>query len=338
MNIRPDPTFYPSPKLAMEAPGETIAYALMLSPDFSKPDALAVIDVRKGTYSYGKIVHTVAMPNKGDEFHHFGWNACSLASSPLSGHAFLERRYLIIPGMRSSRIDAINTKPDPKKATIHKIIEPEEVFRKTGYSSRPTPSTVAQGIYVSTLGGAGPGSCRPVRLRPACSHKCPRATVDGVGPRIAGLAEHFLGFDDLVDRCLLGIGLGVDHIDARRAHAGDDKITAFQEGMARERRQRRTTGIPTEVVELVTIVGHGDGVNDLAVRLRALPHIDDGERVRLGEIRAQHQRIGDRLAGRLHREFRRWVECRVWADVHARPPRAELLPCGSGTQFCDTLI
>ena len=41
-----------------------------------------------------QIVHTVIMPNKGDEFHHFGWNACSSALSPLTGHAFLERRYL----------------------------------------------------------------------------------------------------------------------------------------------------------------------------------------------------------------------------------------------------
>ena len=90
MNIRPDPTFYPSPKLAMEAPVENFAYALMLSPDRSKPDALAVVDVKAGSKSYGKIVHTVTMPNKGDEFHHFGWNACSSALSPLSGHAFLD--------------------------------------------------------------------------------------------------------------------------------------------------------------------------------------------------------------------------------------------------------
>jgi 56kDa selenium binding protein (SBP56) len=31
------------------------------------------------------------MPKKGDEFHHFGWNACSSAFSPLTGNAFLER-------------------------------------------------------------------------------------------------------------------------------------------------------------------------------------------------------------------------------------------------------
>ncbi len=156
MNIRPDPTFYPSPKLAMEAPVENFAYALMLSPDRSKPDALAVVDVKAGSKSYGKIVHTVTMPNKGDEFHHFGWNACSSALSPLTGHAFLERRYLIIPGMRSSRIYVIDTKPSPTKAKIHKIIEPEEVFRKTGYSRPHTIHCGPEGVYVSTLGGAGP--------------------------------------------------------------------------------------------------------------------------------------------------------------------------------------
>ncbi len=45
MNLRPDPTFHASPKLAMEAPPENYAYTLMLSPDFSQPDGLAVVDV-----------------------------------------------------------------------------------------------------------------------------------------------------------------------------------------------------------------------------------------------------------------------------------------------------
>ena len=51
MTIRPDPTFHASPKLAMEAPPESFAYTLLLSPDFSKPDALAVIDVKPGSAS-----------------------------------------------------------------------------------------------------------------------------------------------------------------------------------------------------------------------------------------------------------------------------------------------
>ena len=155
MTMRPDPTFHASPKLAMEAPPENFAYTLLLSPDFSKPDALAVIDVKPGSPTYSQIVHTVTMPNKGDEFHHFGWNACSSALSPLTGHAFLERRYLIIPGIRSSRIYVVDTKPDPTKAKIHKIIEPEEVFKKTGYSRPHTVHCGPEGIYVSTLGGGG---------------------------------------------------------------------------------------------------------------------------------------------------------------------------------------
>ena len=127
----------------------------MLSPDFSKPDALAVIDVKPGSPTFSKIVHTVTMPYKGDEFHHFGWNACSSALSPLTGHAFLERRYLIIPGIRSSRIYVVDTKPHPTQAKIHKIIEPEEVFKKTGYSRPHTVHCGPEGIYVSTLGGGG---------------------------------------------------------------------------------------------------------------------------------------------------------------------------------------
>jgi selenium-binding protein 1 len=90
MPAHPDPTFHASAKLAMQAPPEKLAYTVMLSPDFSRPDALAVVDLDPGSKSFGKIVHTVIMPNKGDEFHHFGWNACSSALSPLAGHAFLE--------------------------------------------------------------------------------------------------------------------------------------------------------------------------------------------------------------------------------------------------------
>ena len=156
MSIRPDPTFHATARLAMEAPVETYAYTLMLSPDFSQPDALAVVNVDRSSRDFGKIVHTVVMPNKGDEFHHFGWNACSSALYPLSGHAFQERRYLIIPGIRSSRIYVIDTKGGPTHAKIHKIVEPEEVFRKTGYSRPHTVHCGPEGIYVSTLGGGGP--------------------------------------------------------------------------------------------------------------------------------------------------------------------------------------
>ena len=154
-SLRPDPTFHPSARLAMEAEREHIAYTVLLSPDRSRPDALAVVDVDPASRKFGTVLHRLDMPNLGDEFHHFGWNACSSALSPMSGHAFLRRRYLIIPGIRSSRIYIVDTEPDPTRPTIAKVIEPEEVFRKTGYSRPHTVHCGPEGIYISTLGGAG---------------------------------------------------------------------------------------------------------------------------------------------------------------------------------------
>jgi selenium-binding protein 1 len=154
-SLRPDPTFPPSPRLAMEAPPERIAYTVLLSPDASRPDALAVVDVDPGSSNYGRVISRLDMPHRGDEFHHFGWNACSSALSPMSGHAHLKRRFLVIPGIRSSRIYIVDTQPDPRHPTIAKVIEPEEVLKKTGYSRPHTTHCGPEGIYISTLGGAG---------------------------------------------------------------------------------------------------------------------------------------------------------------------------------------
>lgn len=155
-SLRTDPTFHPSPRLAMEAEPEHIAYTALLSPDASRPDALAVVDVDPTSASYGTMLYRLDMPNRGDEFHHFGWNACSSALAPMSGHAFLKRRYLIITGIRSSRIYVIDTQPDPTRPTISRVIEPEEVIRKTGYSRPHTVHCGPEGLYISALGGAGP--------------------------------------------------------------------------------------------------------------------------------------------------------------------------------------
>ena len=145
MNLRPDPTFHASAKLAMEAPVENYAFTVMFSPDFSQPDGIAVIDLKKGSKTYGEIVHKVIVPNKGDEFHHFGWNACSSSLSPLTGHAFLERRYLIVPGIRSSRIYVIDVK-DPLKAYIHKTIDFFLLKHITNYCN-PKPIRMSMNIF-----------------------------------------------------------------------------------------------------------------------------------------------------------------------------------------------
>jgi selenium-binding protein 1 len=101
------------------------------------------------------------MPYAGDELHHFGWNACSSALCPYAPHPHLSRRYLIVPGLRSSRIYIIDTQPDPARPRIAKIIEPEEIIKRSGYSRPHTVHCGPDAIYVSALGsgnnGGGPG-------------------------------------------------------------------------------------------------------------------------------------------------------------------------------------
>jgi selenium-binding protein 1 len=158
---RPDPTFYPSPKLAMQAPTEKHAFVAMLNPtDNGRPDALAVVDLDPASDTYSQVVGQLDMPNAGDELHHFGWNACSSCLCPYAPHPHMERRYLIVPGIASSRIHIIDTKPDPRQPKIEKIIEPETLLERTGYTSPHTIHCGPEGIYVSALGGAdgeGPG-------------------------------------------------------------------------------------------------------------------------------------------------------------------------------------
>jgi selenium-binding protein 1 len=158
--IRPDPTFYPSAKQAAEAPQEELAYLAMLSPNGTRPDAIGTVDVKAGSPSYGRLVGQFDMPNLGDELHHFGWNACSASLCPWSPHPHVERRYLVVPGINSSRIHILDTKSNPRRPELVKVIEPETLAKKTGYASPHTVHCGPDGIYLSALGapdGNGPG-------------------------------------------------------------------------------------------------------------------------------------------------------------------------------------
>jgi methanethiol oxidase len=158
---QPDPTFYPSPRAAISAPVEKLAYVALLNGERSeRHDALGVVDVDPASREYGKLVGHLDMPNAGDELHHFGWNACSACLSPYAPHPHTERRYLIVPGIRSSRIHIIDTKPNPRKPKIIKVIEAETLAARTGYSKPHTVHCGPGGIFVSALGspsGDGPG-------------------------------------------------------------------------------------------------------------------------------------------------------------------------------------
>ena len=48
--LRPDPTFYPSPSMAMQSPPEKLAYVALINPTGTgAPDAIGVVDVDPGS-------------------------------------------------------------------------------------------------------------------------------------------------------------------------------------------------------------------------------------------------------------------------------------------------
>ena len=159
--LKPDPTFYPSPRMAMLGPKEKLAYVAALNTTGDgRHDAMTVVDLDPDSATYAQFVGKVEMPNPGDELHHFGWNACSSALCPYAPHPHVERRYLIVPGIRSSRIHIIDTKANPRQPEIVRVIEPEELFTRANYSRPHTIHCGPDGIYVSALSsadGKGPG-------------------------------------------------------------------------------------------------------------------------------------------------------------------------------------
>lgn len=157
---------YSSPEQAMRSARETLVYlpAIYTGTGIGKPDYLCTVDVNPQSGTYGKVVHRLEMPHVGDELHHFGWNACSSCY----GDPTRSRRYLVLPGLSSSRIHIIDT-IDAAAPRSHKVIEPEEIAKKTDLSS---PHTVHLGL-VSTPSQEGRVPCQKPFLP-----ECPKAFGD----------------------------------------------------------------------------------------------------------------------------------------------------------------
>jgi selenium-binding protein 1 len=149
---------YASPAEAMQSPRETLAYlpAIYVGTPVERPDYLATVDIDPTSAAYGQVIHRLEMPNVGDELHHFGWNACSSCH----GDPTKMRRYLVLPGLRSSRIHIVDV-ADPRAPKLHKVIEPAAIKGQAGLSAPHTVHCLPSGqIMLSMLGnaeGEGPG-------------------------------------------------------------------------------------------------------------------------------------------------------------------------------------
>jgi methanethiol oxidase len=171
------PSFYASPAEATRAPAEEFLYVACLhqGTGVEKPDFLAVVDAESG-----RIVHELAMPNVGDELHHYGWNRCSSACHGP------DRSHLIVPGFRSSRIHVVDVAGDPRRPRIEKVIEPEEVVRATGLTRPHTVHCMpGDNIVISMLGDAdGNGACGFAVLDARTFELKGRWDDDGPHPRL----------------------------------------------------------------------------------------------------------------------------------------------------------
>lgn len=151
-----DPTFYRSAADAAAAEPERLAYVVAFDHTASRPDALTVVDVDPSSPGYGRVVGWADMPNVGDELHHFGWNACSSALKHEGHHMDgLARRYLIVPGIRSSNLHVLDTRPDPRHPRLTKTITADELASRAGYSRPHTLHCGPDGVFLTCLGGAG---------------------------------------------------------------------------------------------------------------------------------------------------------------------------------------
>lgn len=118
------------------------------------------MDVDPSSSTYSKIVGVSEVPYTGGELHHHGWNACSSMLCPNAPHPHIERRYLVVPDIRSSHITIFDVKENPTQPKVVKVIDPEEVFERAFYSRPHTVHCGPDGIYISALGtpdGEGPG-------------------------------------------------------------------------------------------------------------------------------------------------------------------------------------
>jgi selenium-binding protein 1 len=139
----------------MKAEIEKLLYtiALYTGTGIEAPDYLATVDVDPESPTYSQIIHRLPMPYIGDELHHFGWNACSSCH----GDSTKYRRFLVIPGIRSSRIYIVDT-AEAKAPKIHKVIEPEEIKTKTNLSAPHTVHCLANSQVMISMLGDGEGN------------------------------------------------------------------------------------------------------------------------------------------------------------------------------------
>src|SRR5215510_14638094 len=100
--------------------------------------------------------------------------------------------------------------------------------------------------------------------------------MNRVQPGIACAAKDFLGLNHFHDFGLARIRFGVENVDAGRAQPGHDQVAPLYVRVGSIRAQRRTAGIPAEVMQFIACPWHLNLADHTSEARRLRVDVHDG--------------------------------------------------------------
>ncbi len=117
---------------------EKFLYVYCVDADAKDNDFVAVVDVAKGSKTYGKITYQLDLGTKGNETHHFGYTD--------------DRTHIWGLSLFSNRVFIIDVAGDPAKPKLVKTIE--DFGGKAGFASPHSPYALPGRMLISFLSAA----------------------------------------------------------------------------------------------------------------------------------------------------------------------------------------
>jgi selenium-binding protein 1 len=135
-----------------KGPREKLLYIPALYTNKDLPNYLATVDVDASSKTYQQVIARLELPGHDNELHHSGWNACSSCH----GDTSKQRRFLLLPALKSSRVFIVDTE-DARKPKLHKVVE--DIPAKTGLTFPHTSHCLGSGdIMISMVGDRNGGA------------------------------------------------------------------------------------------------------------------------------------------------------------------------------------
>ena len=186
---RMDPTFYRSAAEAVAAPTrDSWPTSSRSTGPAEQPDALTVVDVDEASTTTGSVVGWADLPTRGDELHHFGWNACSQRAHARGPRHGRRRPAAALPAAaRAAQLaTSTSTTPSPTRARrgCTRRSRPQELAEQ-GRLLAPAHPALRPGRRLPDLPRRRRRRRRAGRHRAARPHHVRRAARLGDRPRAA---------------------------------------------------------------------------------------------------------------------------------------------------------